>query len=133
MSLIELEGSLVLVLPSMKNGRTSLLEDPSDDSLVNEFLRSLDVDLDFMEAFEGDNRINDLIQEMMISVHPGRAGRAISGKTKKWFESNRKRIKLWLVNEAALNETSKQRLMNSYAETVAISTKIIGYIFIYNN
>ena len=54
MSLIELEGSLVLVLPSMKNGRTSLLEDPSDDSLVNEFLRSLDVDLDFMEAFEGD-------------------------------------------------------------------------------
>ena len=116
MSLIELEGSLVLVLPRMKNGRTLLLEDPNEDSLVNSFLRSLDIDLDFIEAFEGDNRMKDLIQERMIFINPVKAGRAIAGKTKKWFEENRKRIKQWIVNEPAANEASKQRLMNSYAD-----------------
>ena len=82
------------MLPRSENGRTLLLlEDPSyDDSLVNRFLRSLDLGVDFKEAFEGDNRFKDLIQEMLMSMHPEKANRKISVMVRKWFEDNRKKI-----------------------------------------
>jgi len=118
MALIEIEASFILVLPESEDGRTFMLEGPSDAFVDPEaiiFMQSHDIDMELVME-RPMPFLKDVVFDLVKSNSPDKSKRMIDVEVRTWLSNNRIKFTKWLINNVKHFEEVKENLLNSIME-----------------